>query len=183
MTMSRGNRPCLQVKEIVDRVYNYSAQLEQLCAGRGTLKQNIRSHRFGSSVCSLALLLKPLRPTCYVCVGIAKQTITSVRQEASCGSAVFSSPAKQYKVSRPHLLVDTSNWEAVKRRMYQLYKAKEHVTVKKRWVYSPVHCSVQLLQQPLFAFFVDLYWVSASLVLNLFVSIVFVVVVVVLFMF
>ena len=50
---------------------------------------------------------------------------------ATCGSAVFSSPAKRYKVSRRRVLVDTFNREAIRRRIYQLYEAKEHVTVKK----------------------------------------------------
>ena len=39
-----------------------------------------------SSVCSIVLFLKLLRPTHYVCAGIAKRTITRVQQEASCSS-------------------------------------------------------------------------------------------------
>ena len=84
-----------------------------------------------SSVCSLALLLEALRPMCYVYIGITEWTITRLWQEATCGSAVFSYPAKQYKVSRRHVLVDTFYRKAIGRRMYQLYEAKEHVTVKK----------------------------------------------------
>ena len=87
--MCRGKILCSQAKEIVNTVYNYFAQLERCCAGRGALKEDIGSHRFVSSVRSLALLLKTLRFMCYICVGIAQQAITSVRQETSCGSAVF----------------------------------------------------------------------------------------------
>ena len=57
--------------------------------------------------------------------------ITNIWQEASCGSGMFSSPAKWYKVSRWRVLVDTFDREAVRRKIYQLYKMKEHVTVKK----------------------------------------------------
>ena len=131
MTIPKGKRLCSQVKETVNRVHNYFAQLKRCCAGRGALKEDIGRHRLVSFVCSLALLLKALRPTCYVCVGIAERTITSVQQEASCGSTVFSSLAKQCKVRRRRVLVDTFDREAIKRRMYQLYEAKEHMTVKK----------------------------------------------------
>ena len=84
-----------------------------------------------SSVHSLGLLLKAVGPMCYICVGISEQTITRVGQEASCGSAAFSSPAKGYKVSRWRVLVDTFDCEAIKRGLYQLYEVKEHMTVKK----------------------------------------------------
>ena len=50
----------------------------------------------------------------YVCVGIAERAITSIRQEASCGRAVFLSPVKRYEVSRRRVLVDTSDHEAIK---------------------------------------------------------------------
>ena len=90
MMMPMGKGFCLQAKEIVNRVYNYFAKLhvEWCYAGRGTLKEDIGRYRFVSSVCSLALLLKVLRPTCDICVGIAKRMITSIQQEASCGSTV-----------------------------------------------------------------------------------------------
>ena len=68
---------------------------------------------------------------CYIYVGITEWTITRLQQEATCGSAVFSSPAKPYKVSRWHVLVDTFHCEAIRGRMYQLYEAKELMTVKK----------------------------------------------------
>ena len=59
---------------------------------------------------------------CYVCIGITERTITRVWQEASFGSAVFSSPAKW---------ADGVYHEVITRKMFQLYEAKEHMTVKK----------------------------------------------------
>ena len=38
----------------------------------------------------------------------------NIRREASSGSPDFSSPAKQYKVSRWHVLVDTFTHEAIR---------------------------------------------------------------------
>ena len=49
----------------------------------------------------------------HMLIGIAEQTITSIRQEASCGSAVFSSSTKWYKVSRQRVLVDTFDREVI----------------------------------------------------------------------
>ena len=66
-----------------------------------------------------------------MCIEITEWTITNIQQEASCASTVFSSPAKRYKVSRQRILVDTFNCEAIRRKIYQLYLAKEHMTTKK----------------------------------------------------
>ena len=43
----------------------------------------------------------------------------SIRREASSGGPDFSSQAKQYKVSRPSVLVDTFACETIRRRMFQ----------------------------------------------------------------
>ena len=84
---------------------------------------------------TLALLLKALRPTCFMCVRIIEQTTASIQQEASCGigSSVLSSLEKWYKVSRHRGLVDTFNHKPIRRKIhvYQLYEAKEHMTAKK----------------------------------------------------
>ena len=86
-----------------------------------------------SYICRLAYTLVEIIETHVfrMCIGIAKRTMTNIWQEASCGSAVFSSPAKQYKVSRQCVLVDTFDCEAIRRKIYQLYEVKEHVTAKK----------------------------------------------------
>ena len=76
-----------------------------------------------------------------MCIGVAERTITNIRQEASSGGAVFSSPAKRYKVSRRRVLVDTFDREAIRRKIYQLYEAKEHVTAKKLLV-TRLHVTV-----------------------------------------
>ena len=40
-----------------------------------------------------------------------------------------SSPAKRYKVSQRRVIVGLFDREALRRRMYQLYEAKQHVTL------------------------------------------------------
>ena len=71
---------------------------------------------------------------------IAERTIAGIQQDASCGSVVFSSPEKWYKVSRQHVLGDIFDHEAVRRKIYQLYKEKQHVTTKKLLVYDKTLC-------------------------------------------
>ena len=66
--------------------------------------------------------------------------IASIQQEASCGSAVFSSLEKWYRVSRWSGLVGTFNHEAIRRKIYQLYEVKEHMTAKKLLVYNKSSC-------------------------------------------
>ena len=66
---------------------------------------------------------------CYICVGISKRAITRFQGEASYDGLQFSSLAKQYKVSRWRVLVDTFDCEAIRRMMYQLYEVKENVTL------------------------------------------------------
>ena len=83
-----------------------------------------------SSVHSLALLLEALGPACYGFVGIADRAITKLQQRTNCGSVVFSSPAKQYKMTRWHVLVNSFTHKAIRRRMYHPYKVKERMTVK-----------------------------------------------------
>ena len=144
MTMPRESRLCLQAEVIVNRVYNYFPQLQRLGAGSCALKEDIGRHKFMRSIHSSALLLKAFQPTYYVCIRIAERMITSIWQQDSGGSTVFSSPPNWCKVGSSRVLVGTSDREAIKRRMYQLYERKVHVTVKKRWVYSPVQISVNV---------------------------------------
>ena len=55
------------------------------------------------------------------------------KEKADPGGAAFSTPTKRYRFSRP-LLVDDFDHEAIRRRIYHLYQAKEHVTLAKLFV-------------------------------------------------
>ena len=57
-----------------------------------------------------------------------------------CGSTVFSSPQKWYKVSRQCGLVDNFDRKATRKKIYQLYEVKKHVTTKKLLVYDKTSC-------------------------------------------
>ena len=54
-----------------------------------------------------------------------------IQREDSCGTPVFSSLAKYYKVSRPHVSVNVFGCKGIRRRMYQLYEMKEQMTLFK----------------------------------------------------
>ena len=75
-----------------------------------------------SSTCRLTLLLEA-ETLYYICVGISKQLMTKLWRGATCGSAVFSPPAKWYKMRRLRVFINTFDHEAIRRRIYQLYEA------------------------------------------------------------
>ena len=54
-----------------------------------------------------------------------------VRRERAASGTDFSSPAKRYKASRQLIVVDDFDREAIRRRIYQVYEAKEHLTLSK----------------------------------------------------
>ena len=64
-------------------------------------------------------------------VGISESTITTLRRECTIGGTDISSPTKHYKLSRCQTLVDDTDREAIRKRFYQLYEAKEHLTFAK----------------------------------------------------
>ena len=62
----------------------------------------------------------------------------NIKKEAISAGSIFQSPAKQYRLSKRGVLVDTFDREAIRRKVYQLYEAKEHVTLSKLLVTSRV---------------------------------------------
>ena len=69
-------------------------------------------------------------------VGISEWTIFRLRREHVVTGTDFSSPAKRYKMSRCRVVVDDFDREAIRRRIYQVYEAKEHLTLSKLLVRS-----------------------------------------------
>ena len=69
-------------------------------------------------------------------VGISESTIIRLRRERAVSGTDFSSPAKHYKMSRRQVVVDDFDQEAIRRRIYQVYEAKEHLTLLKLLVRS-----------------------------------------------
>ena len=84
---------CSQSKERVNKVFNYFSIMEKRCAGIGYL------NRTSKATVSRVLWCYTL-VECYVCVGISKWIIMGILREARSGGPDFSSPAKQYKVSK-----------------------------------------------------------------------------------
>ena len=54
-------------------------------------------------------------------------------ERLSTGGAAFSNPTKRYRFYR-RLLVDDFDREAIRRKIYHLYRCKEHVTLSKLFV-------------------------------------------------
>ena len=105
--MQRGKRVRSQTKEVVANVYDYFEEASRRQRTQG-----------------------PLKRTCDA-TGVPRTSIKRLRKEkADVGGAVFSTPTKRYRVSR-RLLVDDFDHEAIRRRIYHIYQAKEHVTLAK----------------------------------------------------
>ena len=105
--MQRGKRVRTQTKEVVANVYDYFEEASRCQRTQG-----------------------PLKRTCDA-KGVSRTSIKRLRKEkAHTGGAAFSTPTKRYRVSR-RLLLDDFDCEAIRRRIYHLYQAKEHVTLAK----------------------------------------------------
>ena len=64
-------------------------------------------------------------------VGISESTIKRLRRERALSENDFSSPAKRYRLSRRRVVVDDFDREAIRRKIYQVYESKEHLTLAK----------------------------------------------------
>ena len=105
--MQRSKRLRSQTKEVVANVYDYFKEASRHQGTQG-----------------------PLKRTCDA-TGVSRTSIKRLwKEKADPGGAVFSTPTKRYRFSRP-LLVDDFDHEAIRRRIYQLYQVKEHVTLAK----------------------------------------------------
>ena len=99
-------------------------KLEKPCAGKGTPSRT--SKATGSWVlwhCNL--------DECYVCIGISKWAITRIWREASMTAQNFDHQQSSTKWVHGKHWQDTFDHKAIRRRMYQLYEAKENVTLLK----------------------------------------------------
>ena len=105
--MPTGKRLKSQTKEVVAHVYNYFEELSRCKRTQRLLKRTADS------------------------TGLSCVSIKRLRKEkVDTGGATFSTPTKRYRSSR-RLLVDDFVREAIRRKIYHLYQAKEHVTLTK----------------------------------------------------
>ena len=105
--MQRCKRLRSQTKEVVANVYDYFEEA---------------SRRHGTQ--------GPLKRTCDA-TGVSRTSIKRLwKEKDDPGGAVYSTPTKTYRFSR-RLIVDDFDHEAIRRRIYHLYQAKEHVTLAK----------------------------------------------------
>ena len=105
--MQRGKRLRSQTKEAVANVYEYFEEATMCQRTQGPLKRTCDA-------------------TGVSCIFIKRLW----KEKAGPGGAAFSTPTKKYRFSR-RLLVDDFDREAIRRRIYHLYQAKEHVTLAK----------------------------------------------------
>ena len=105
--MPTGKRLRAQTKEVVVNVYDYFEELGRRKRTEGSLKRTCDATK------------------------ISRTSIKRLRKEKlRTGGAAFSTPTKRYRFSR-RLLVDDFDREAIRRKIYHLYRCKEHVTLSK----------------------------------------------------
>ena len=102
-----GKRLKSQTKEVVAHVYDYFEELSRCKRTQRPLKRTADS------------------------TGLSRASIKRLRKEkVDTGGTTFSTPTKRYRSSRC-LLVDDFDRKAIRRKIYHLYQAKEHVTLTK----------------------------------------------------
>ena len=127
--MPKGKRVCAQTKNVLLRVYDYFDNVEQCGGGWGALYRTSKATgELTSLYCCVLVGILPLR---HNNVGYSEKTIKRVRSERAVSGKDFLSPAKRYKSSRRRIVVDDFDREAIRRRIYQLYEAKENLTLSK----------------------------------------------------
>ena len=104
---AKGKRLKSQTKEVVGNVYVYFGELNRRQQTQGPIKRTADGTEV--SCASIKRLQKELVDT---------------------GGTAFSTPRKTYRHSR-HLLVDDFDREAIRRIIYNLYQAKERMTLTK----------------------------------------------------
>ena len=105
--MPTGKRLKSQTKEVVPNVNDYFEELNRYKRTQGPLKQTANA------------------------TAVSRTSIKKLwKEKVDTGGAAFSTPTKRYRVSRC-LLVDDFDCEAIRRKIYHLYQAKEHVTLTK----------------------------------------------------
>ena len=104
---AKGKRLKSQTKEVVGNVSVYFGELNRRQRTQGPIKRTAD----GTEVS---------------CASIKRLQIELV----DTGGTAFSTPRKTYRHSR-HLLVDDFDREAIRRIIYNLYQAKEHMTLTK----------------------------------------------------
>ena len=110
VNMPSGKRLRAQTKEVVVNVYEYFEELGRRKRAEGSLKRTSDATK------------------------LSRTSIKRLRKEKlSTGGAAFSTPTKRYRFSR-RLLVDDFDHEAIRRKIYHLYRCKEHVTLSKLFV-------------------------------------------------
>ena len=110
VSMPTGRRLRAQRKEDVVNVYEYFEKLGRCKRTEGSLKRTSDATKL----------------SCTRFKRIQKGKL-------STGGAAFSTPTKRYRFSR-RLLVDDFDHEAIRRKIYHLYRCKEHVTLSKFFV-------------------------------------------------
>ena len=99
-----------RTKEVVVNVYEYFEELGRHKQTEGSLKRTSDATK------------------------LSRTSIKRIRKEKlSTGGAAFSTPTKRYRFSKC-LLLDDFDCEAIRRKIYHLYRCKEHVTLSKLFV-------------------------------------------------
>ena len=110
-------------------MHDHFNNLKQRGSGRGALYRTLEATT-GELTSYCCALVGTFTPSTYY-VGYSDKTIRRVRREHAANGMDFSSLAKCYKSSRQQIVVDDFDREAVRGHIYQLYEAKENLTLSK----------------------------------------------------
>ena len=102
----RGIRLNKQSKSLLLNVYNYFKKLESKSKSKGAFEKTIDA------------------------TGITHSTLSRILNENKANDK-FESPTKRYMKSRKIIAPDDFDKDAIRRRIYQIYEKKEHVTLSK----------------------------------------------------
>ena len=96
-----------QSKEIISNVFNYFEEINKRTkGGQGAFERTIKA------------------------TGIKKDSLSTIlREKWSTDDHTFESPSKRYKSSRVRVITDSFDRETIRRKKYEIYEQKEHVTL------------------------------------------------------
>ena len=124
--MPKGKCVRAQMKACILRVYDYFGNLEQRGGGRGVVYWTSEATGELTSYCCTHVQTFTASP---YYVGYPNKTFKRVWRERAASGMDILSPANSNKSSRQQTVVDDFDRGAIRRRIYQLYNAKENLTL------------------------------------------------------
>ena len=91
-------------------------------------------HLIGQQMPQVRLVRHTLLYTYCWSIGVSRSSLTRIIEESHQEES-FTSPAKCYKSSREKVVTDSFDRDAIRRKIYDMYEHKQHVTLSNLLVY------------------------------------------------